>query len=69
MELAELINHPYVGDIRNLGFIMGIELVEDKETKEPATNDRMAKIIGGCKATGLIIGRNGDIPLPGITIF
>ncbi|MCG7334846.1 aspartate aminotransferase family protein [Sporosarcina sp. ACRSM] len=59
-ELAELKDHPFVGDIRGLGFLLGIELVEDKETREPASNARVAKIIGECKANGLIIGRNGD---------
>ncbi|NYF23270.1 aspartate aminotransferase family protein [Sporosarcina sp. JAI121] len=59
-ELASLKDHPFVGDIRGLGFLLGIELVEDKQTKEPASNARVAKIIGECKANGLIIGRNGD---------
>lgn len=59
-ELGELINHPYVGDVRSLGFLMGIEMVEDKDTKEPASVDRVSKIIGDCKANGLIIGKNGD---------
>lgn len=59
-ELENLKGHPYVGDIRGLGFILGIEMVENKETREPASNERMAKIIGACKANGLIIGRNGD---------
>ncbi|EGQ21761.1 taurine-pyruvate aminotransferase [Sporosarcina newyorkensis 2681] len=59
-ELASLNDHPYVGNIRGLGFLFGIELVEDKETKEPATNDRIGKIIGDCKMNGLIVGRNGD---------
>ncbi|MBU8879698.1 aspartate aminotransferase family protein [Bacillus sp. FJAT-29790] len=59
-ELEELNKHPYVGDIRSLGFLMGIELVEDKLTKEPATAERVGKIIAECKQNGLIIGKNGD---------
>lgn len=59
-ELEELKNHPYVGDIRNLGLLMGIELVEDKDTKKPASAQRVGKIISDCKAYGLIIGKNGD---------
>ncbi|MGY0692373.1 aminotransferase [Virgibacillus sp. FSP13] len=59
-ELAELADHPFVGDVRGLGFLMGIEMVEDKNTKEPASPDRVNKIISDCKANGLIIGKNGD---------
>lgn len=59
-ELDILKDHPYVGDIRGLGFLLGIEMVENKETKEPASNERITKIIGACKVNGLIIGRNGD---------
>lgn len=59
-ELEGLKDHPFVGDIRGLGFLLGIELVEDKETREPASNARVAKLIGDCKANGLIVGRNGD---------
>ncbi|QOV11379.1 aspartate aminotransferase family protein [Viridibacillus arvi] len=59
-ELKELSNHPYVGDIRSLGFLLGIEMVEDKITMEPASNERVLKIVSDCKANGLIIGKNGD---------
>lgn len=59
-EMKEIEDHPNVGDIRSLGFLMGIELVEDKETKEPASAGRMAKVIGECRANGLIVGKNGD---------
>ena len=59
-ELTELMDHPYVGDVRGLGFLLGIEVVENKKTKEPASPARVSKIISDCKANGLIIGKNGD---------
>lgn len=59
-EFADLLEHPNVGDIRSLGFVMGIEMVADKETKEPASAELLGKIIGECRAKGLIIGKNGD---------
>ncbi len=49
---------PYVGDVRGRGMIWGIELVEDKETKEPAPQ-RMRKLIDLCAERGLLIGSVG----------
>ncbi|WP_223067562.1 aspartate aminotransferase family protein [Paenibacillus caui] len=59
-ELADLLDHPLVGDIRRFGLILGIELVADKETKRPAELETVKAIIGECKRNGLIIGKNGD---------
>lgn len=59
-ELMVLMDHPLVGDIRSFGLILGIELVEDKLTKVPVPLPLVKKIIGECKAQGLIIGKNGD---------
>ena len=58
--LKPLIAHPHVGEIRIFGSAIGIELVEDKQTKEPASAARVAAIIAGCKEKGLLIGKNGD---------
>ncbi|CAM3605097.1 aspartate aminotransferase family protein [Marinicrinis lubricantis] len=58
--LMSLASHPYVGDIRTFGFAAGIELVEDKETKKPASSDLIAKVMTACKQRGLLIGKNGD---------
>ena len=59
-ELAALEDHPSVGEIRHKGLLFGIELVEDKESRVPASNDKVGKVISGCKERGLIVGKNGD---------
>jgi adenosylmethionine-8-amino-7-oxononanoate aminotransferase len=59
-KLAFLADHPNVGDIRSFGFMMGIELVEDRKTKTPAAPDKVTQVIAECKKRRLIIGRNGD---------
>ncbi|MFK9094612.1 aminotransferase [Bacillus salipaludis] len=59
-KLKDLIAHKNIGEVRNTGFLYGIEMVEDKQSKAPASEETMGKIIGRCKEKGLIIGRNGD---------
>jgi 4-aminobutyrate aminotransferase-like enzyme len=49
-----------VGDVRGKGLLLGIELVEDKQTKKPAAITMVNKVISVCKDKGLIIGKNGD---------
>lgn len=58
--IKELYAHPNVGNIRHKGLLLGIELVEDKASKEPADPGMVNKVIAACKERGLIIGSNGD---------
>jgi len=58
--LEPLKAHPHVGDIRAFGSAIGIELVEDRASKAPASADRVAAILAGCRQKGLLIGKNGD---------
>ncbi|KAB7708317.1 aminotransferase class III-fold pyridoxal phosphate-dependent enzyme [Bacillus aerolatus] len=59
-KLNELSSHPIVGEVRSKGFLYGLELVKDKKTKEPISDEVIGGIIAKCKEKGLIIGRNGD---------
>ncbi|WP_018922752.1 aspartate aminotransferase family protein [Salsuginibacillus kocurii] len=59
-QLAFLEDHPHVGHIRHKGLLFGIEIVENKTTKEPGTGARLANLLGECKEKGLIVGKNGD---------
>ena len=59
-ELKELEDHPNVGQIRSKGLLFGVELVEDKKSRAPATAEKVSKVISGCKERGLIVGKNGD---------
>lgn len=59
-QLISLENHPHVGDIRGIGLIIGIEIVKDKETKQPISDEAMDIILKECKENGVILGRNGE---------
>jgi len=49
---------PYLGDVRGLGLVMGLELVKDKRTKEPAP-ELIKPLIVDCANHGLLIGSVG----------
>jgi adenosylmethionine-8-amino-7-oxononanoate aminotransferase len=59
-----LAEHPFAGEIRGKGMIMGIELVEDRDTKVPLADDKVMAIVGDCVRNGVILGRNSNT-IPG----
>jgi 4-aminobutyrate aminotransferase len=47
-------DHPSMGDVRGMGLMIGIELVKDKDTREPA-GDLRDGIVQKCFEKGLIV--------------
>ncbi|MDE2251132.1 MAG: aminotransferase class III-fold pyridoxal phosphate-dependent enzyme [Gammaproteobacteria bacterium] len=48
--------HAVIGDVRGIGLFCGAELVQDRESREPAEEQRVQAVVAECLAQGVIIG-------------
>jgi 4-aminobutyrate aminotransferase-like enzyme len=56
MELKE--KHAIIGDVRGMGLLQAMELVEDRETKKPATA-QTAAFLEASRENRVLIGKGG----------
>ncbi|RAI02983.1 aspartate aminotransferase family protein [Acuticoccus sediminis] len=55
--------HAIVGDVRGMGLFWGVELVADRETREPLPEKTVAAVVAAAGARGVIIGMtNRSLP-------
>ncbi len=50
--------HRLIGDVRGRGLMVGVELVRNRQSKEPASSEAI-NILERCKDLGLLIGKGG----------
>jgi len=50
--------HPLIGEVRGLGLMLGVELVRDRTTREPA-NSEASNVLELAKERGLLLGKGG----------
>ena len=55
-ELME--NHELIGDVRGSGLFLGVELVRNRKTREPATEETDA-VVNQMRAAGILLGTDG----------
>lgn len=66
-------NSPHVGEVRGLGLMIGIELVEDKTSKEPLRGEKIGQMMGYLMSHGVLMipcGRYSNVMrvMPSLTI-
>ena len=50
--------HPKIGEVRGMGLMLGVELVVDRDTKEPAST-LAADVLEAAKHRGVLLGKGG----------
>ncbi|MDO6461720.1 aminotransferase class III-fold pyridoxal phosphate-dependent enzyme [Granulosicoccaceae sp. 1_MG-2023] len=51
------LRHPIIGDVRGKGLFAGLELVSDRDSKEPVDESVAIAVAAKCKDLGVLIGR------------
>jgi len=64
MRRLQAIRHPWIGEVRGKGLLIGLELVRD-QNKTPIPDKEMAAVSAAIRDAGVIVGRNVET-VPGL---
>jgi adenosylmethionine-8-amino-7-oxononanoate aminotransferase len=64
MDRLRAIDHPWIGEVRGRGLLIGLELVRD-QARTPVADKEMAAISAAVRDAGVIVGRNVET-VPGL---
>src|SRR6185503_18573692 len=52
--------HAWIGEVRSLGLLIGVELVRDRDTREPATAEASV-VLNAMRERGVLVGSTGRL--------
>ena len=55
---AMMKRQPLIGDVRGMGLMLGVELVRDRSTKQPAKQETLA-VLEAAREMGVLVGKGG----------
>ncbi len=58
--LRRLEDHPNVGEVRGRGLLIGIELVENRQSRVPIASAATAAVVARCARDGVLVGRTAN---------
>ena len=73
MQRLRAAESPLIGEVRGRGLMIGLEMVEGRQSRNPLAAEKMGAIVMGCLSRGIVLvpcGRNGNILrlMPSLTI-